>query len=432
MALPGVRTAIQDRFYSLSRTDIPVGPRVLILGTRDTADGTLDEDGNAVQSLDPYNAQGEETVITAFGEGSQVHRGYIEALSGGAQAVVIVALPADTVFNHTDGEISSVEFTTNDPTGDLFDSAFAAVESAQADVVVPWGRGIHSYEYEDPATPGNDPDLGFHADNSAVGSKSWAAKIANKMEEIVTNSHPSFAVLGLAPYGANPSEGATPTGGSTFEGMTPAQISSHTTFPNLLARESASFGNNGIYVTVVGGEVKPLGYPAEWGYSNGAAMLAGAVAQLDSWSAPTGKVIYNTEQIRYLPTKTSQEAMIDQGIIPVGINFKRKPIWVDGNTYGKPTSDYTRLTTLRIVYDAIELTREVAQRFIGETATLQNKNALETAITAGLAGMQQVGALLSSDFSITYVPRESRAVIDLILQPAFELRVIEVKVSVNI
>ena len=102
MALPGVKTIIKDRFYSISRQDIPVGPRVVLIAKRGTVSGT----GN-VQDLDVVQATGEQDVITAFGEDSQIHRGYFELVAGGAERVYIVPLPEDSVFNHTTGVITS-------------------------------------------------------------------------------------------------------------------------------------------------------------------------------------------------------------------------------------------------------------------------------------------------------------------------------------
>ena len=57
---------------------------------------------------------------------------------------------------------------------------------------------------------------------------------------------------------------------------------------------------------------------------------------------------------------------------------------------------------------------------------------METAITSGLRGMQIVGALLGSDFTVSYIPNENKAVVDLILTPAFELKTIEVQVAINL
>jgi hypothetical protein len=46
--------------------------------------------------------------------------------------------------------------------------------------------------------------------------------------------------------------------------------------------------------------------------------------------------------------------------------------------------------------------------------------------------MQQLGALLDSDFTISYVAAENRAIIDLVLTPAFELKTIDVSISISL
>jgi hypothetical protein len=97
LTLPGVNTVLKDRFYSIARTNIPQGPRVVAIGRRGA--GTDDGTGG-VADLDPYTATDESKVIDAFGEGSDIHRAYLELLSGGAQRIVLVALPSDTTFNH--------------------------------------------------------------------------------------------------------------------------------------------------------------------------------------------------------------------------------------------------------------------------------------------------------------------------------------------
>jgi len=82
MALPGVKTVIKDRFYSISRQDIPVGPKICLIARRSTADNF----GN-VRDLDVVQATTEQDVITAFGENSDAHRGYVELVAGGAERV---------------------------------------------------------------------------------------------------------------------------------------------------------------------------------------------------------------------------------------------------------------------------------------------------------------------------------------------------------
>ena len=91
-----------------------------------------------------------------------------------------------------------------------------------------------------------------------------------------------------------------------------------------------------------------------------------------------------------------------------------------------------RLSTKRIVDEASLVIRQVCQKFIGEPSNIQVRNAMETAITSGLRGMQLMGALLGSDFTVSYVPNQNKAIVDLVLTPAFELKTIEVQVAINL
>lgn len=449
MALPGVTTIINDRFYTLSRTEAPIGTRIAIIGRRNdpAEDDTItriEDPGTGdpaptgktydgyINDLEPYNASNEKGVVERFGAGSDLHRGYLEAVSGGATRVTLIGLPDDTIYT-IDGTVTSAKWeidtdyqdadTVGDEGNGLFHAAFAEAEAINADIIVPWGGGADYYDYApETATPSFNEHYGFFADNSSALAESFAVKVANKCAEITENSHPCFGVLGIKPHdGASQRDGA----------MQASVVNSHLDLPDLIDREELV---NGHYLVVVAAEIVPLGYNryVDNGFANGAATFAGSVGNLDSWSAPTSKPIFNVEKIRYSPTKVKQVEIINKGVIPVALNFNRAAIWVDGHTFVKPTSDYVRLTTLRIVFDAVQSIRRAAQGFIGEAATLENRNSLETAISSRLRGMQQLGALLSSDFTVTYVPAESKAIVDLVLQPAFELRRIEISVSVQL
>jgi hypothetical protein len=39
---------------------------------------------------------------------------------------------------------------------------------------------------------------------------------------------------------------------------------------------------------------------------------------------------------------------------------------------------------------------------------------------------------LESDFNVTYIPNENKAIVDLILTPAFELKSIQVQIAINV
>lgn len=407
MALPGVKTVLKDRFYTLSRTDIPDGIRVVAIARRGDVSTGSDEGTGA--NYDPFTPRSEREVIDTFGENSELHRAYLELVSGGAARVTLIALPSDTA----DSDLTS----TAD--GNPFDTAFEAAEAVQPDIIVPWGRGGHPYDWDNYATP-NETLVGFAADNSAAAATSLAKRVADKCKEITDRSHPVFAVMGIAPQLG------------TTENIVPADLTTHFTLPNLIDHDGSTIGDNGSYVSVIASEMKTVGYPEAYGYSNGAAVYAGFLSSLAGEIAATGRKLHNISALRYTPTRPQQEALIAKGVTPVGQDFARQAVLVDALTFGKETSDYSRLSTLRIVFDAIQLVRNAASNFVGMPASLHNRNALETAISSSLRNMMINGALINADFVVTYAPRESTAFVDLVLQPAFELRNIEVSISVQL
>lgn len=408
MALPGVKTIIKDRFYSISRQDSPVGPRIVVIAKRTTSNGT----GN-VADLDVVLCTNEADVIEAFGENSHCHRAYFELVSGGAERIYMVPLPSDTTWNHSTGSVTSASFG-----GSVFDAAFAAAEAGQPDIVVPWGRGGAVEEWA--STP-SSPDFGFYANNSSVAATSWVYKISAAVKSINENSHPCYAVLGVKPYsGAN-------------EVMTPSQVSTHLGLSTMPDRDADStLREYGRHCVVIAAELKPSSYPASWGYANGSAATAAALSRMSSYISTINKNVYNISALRYNATKTILTALSGKGVNSITLNFNRAPIFSDGITFAGSASDYTRLTTLRIINEAMLVVRQSCQKFIGQPSTIQVRNSMETAITSSLRGMQQLGAILDSDFNIKYIAAESKALIDLVLTPAFELRNIEVQIAVDL
>jgi hypothetical protein len=422
MALPGVKTIIKDRFYSISRQDIPVGPRVCLIAQR-TINPVHSDGTQYVQDLDVVQATTESDIITAFGENSPIHKGFVELVAGGAERIYIVPLPVATQWDHVNGTIIDTGAAT--PT-DVFDAAFAAAEASQPDIIIPWGRGGNPNDWQGTATPSDDEEYGFYANNSTNATKSWAVRIANAVKDIAENSHPCFAVMGIKPW--NPLS-------SNYESMTPSQVGTHLgSLPlvGLLSRDSVGLAEVGRHVVVIATELKPVNYPVEWGYANGATTLAAAVSRMSSFTSPVNKTAYNVSSIRYNPTRSQQLALSNLGVNCLALNFNKVPTFIEGLTLAGSTSDYTRLSTMRIVTEASLLIRQVCQKFIGEPSTIQTRNSMETAITSALRGMQQLGALLDSDFAVSYIPAENKAFIDLVLTPAFELKNIEVQVAINL
>lgn len=434
MALPGVKTIIKDRFYSISRQDTPVGPRICVIGKRNTV-----SNDTFVPDLDVVQVTKESDVISEFGEGSQLHKAYKELISAGADRIFMVPLPADTVWNHTTGTLTSAG-------SDIFDAAFSAAEVSLPDIIVPWGRGGNSTDWEAPATPDDNDEYGFHADNSTTLNNNWAFKVAKKVKEISENSNPCLAVMGIKPWLGTD---ATP---STSEIMTPGNVSTHLALSNLPNRNAQSGGTYtwidsadgypvGRYVVVIAAELKPVNYSSanysDFGYANGATTMAAALSRMASYTSPVNKTVFNVTRLRYNPTRsilsnTGGTGVVDKGVNAIVLNFNKVPVFADGLTFATSNSDYTRISTSRIVNEASLVVRQVCQKFIGEPSTMQVRNSMETAITSGLRGMQQLGALLDSDFTVSYIPSENKAIIDLVLTPAFELKTIEVQISVNL
>jgi hypothetical protein len=422
MALPGVKTVLKDRFYSISRQDTPVGPRIVVIGKRNTANNT-----GGVADLDVIQIVNEADAITAFGDSSHLHKAFVELVSGGADRIYMVPLPATSLIIQG-GVSTQADIKLADNTTSIFDDAFNAAEAAQPDIIVMWGRGGHPYEWDlQGATPNastTDTDFGFYADDTTTVLKSMSYRVAQAVKVINENTHPCYAVMGVKPY-----VGA----GATNEVMTPGQVATHLALTNLPSSAGDSvLAEVGRFVTVIATELQSAGYPTAWGYANGASAYAAALSRMASYVSPVNKVVFNIAKLRYNGSRTSLTSLSDKSVNSVILNFNRAPIFSDGLTLASANSDFTRLSTLKIVNEAALLVRQVCQKFIGEASTIQTRNSMETAITSALRGMQQLGALLDSDFTISYVAAENRAIIDLVLTPAFELKTIDVSISISL
>ena len=415
MPLQGDRTIIKDRFYSLAIQDNGADAvRVVTVARRSN-----EEAASGIRNYDVFSPSTEEQVIFAYGENSELHRAYVELVASGAPRISLVAIPADK----TDDQLKTTE---------VLDKVYEAAEVAQPGVIVLWGRGGHPSDWTAGATPDTHDYLpiGFHAD---MGGAAFIKAVADRTKQLSDRTHPVFTVMGIKPYLGN-LQTATPNS-VAYENMTAAELAEHIGKDGLVEmpdHEDTAIGDNGAYVTVIGTEIAPTRYPVAWGYGNGASTYGGYLSALPSEVAPTGKQLFNIGRIRYSPTRVQQENLTSNAIVPVSLNFLNQATIVDGLTFGRATSDFTRQSTLRIVFDAVQLVRRAVQNYIGQPYTIQNENAMDTSVSSALRSMLINGALQNAQYIMTPSRRENTVRIDLVLLPAFEVRDIEVSVSVQL
>jgi hypothetical protein len=171
--------------------------------------------------------------------------------------------------------------------------------------------------------------------------------------------------------------------------------------------------------------------------SGGGAAYAGLISSLSAQNAPTNKVINGVTMAQGI---SESQANRLAGARFVTFMSKPKGVVVVNAMTGAynisqySRSDYVRLSTVRIVFDAINYIRSVGDAFIGGANTAPQRNALSTAIDGALKNMQSAGALQRYDFNVYASPTDQvlgKANVELVLVPAFELQQIVVVVALT-
>jgi|GEM_PF-5901878 len=163
--------------------------------------------------------------------------------------------------------------------------------------------------------------------------------------------------------------------------------------------------------------------------SDGAALYAGRICTLQPHSSPTNKVVGGVVDLRFDLSNAQLEALTEARYVTLRRRAGRGIVVTDAMTAANSSSDFTRLSTVRIAFAAMDVVRFVAEPFIGEPNTPQQRNALDTAVSEGLAAMVEKGALQDYDFVVTATDADlinGDMVVEMILVPAFETRRIRV------
>ncbi len=160
---------------------------------------------------------------------------------------------------------------------------------------------------------------------------------------------------------------------------------------------------------------------------------AGFYIGMDPSSAPTNKKV-KSAQIVYKQSLENLDSLVGAGYV-VMRQKSTGLVVADAPTASLPGSDWIRLSTVRIVKAVIDGVRAAADRFIGEGVSQAARASLQNEVEKVLMDAKKAGYLQDfRPFTITQTPAmevAGRAEINLTLIPAFELRQIEVTVSLS-
>ena len=164
-----------------------------------------------------------------------------------------------------------------------------------------------------------------------------------------------------------------------------------------------------------------------------AGAYAGMISVLPSYSAPTNKVIPGVLFPAFNLQQQQLQGLTNNHIVAPRVR-SGKTVITEGITTANDKSDFVRLSTVRIVNDAVNLIREISDPYIGEPNTLARRNALETGIRSGLNNMIKRGALTDFRFSIKatledQISGNMRISLDLV--PVFETRRIIITIALK-
>jgi len=440
--LPGTSVEITDQGLRISRA--PSGPKVVLLGLTTSTD-------NAAEAYVPYSVSS-DSLTTAYrkfknadGTPSELCKALMEANIGGAKNIELMnILPS-----------ASGAFVSNDDRYGYLEKAYENLFNHDPDIIVPVEARIDM-------AVSNDGD-GF--------SRNYAYQLANFCYRATQNNNTCIGVVGVEGPVANAS--GTPTIAEIeswvsdlqnftnipqYDGNTDATEDGIPENYAFVATTDGHMPSNfaggdvedtkgnkvdiGAYISVIAGAVRANNdagnalYPTLGYYnSDGAATYAGLVAALQAKSAPTNKVLDGLTMQNQLSYSQADRLC---GSRFVAVFEKPKGVVAASAMTGAYNinqyfrSDFVRLTTVRIMHDAINVVRAACDPFIGEPNNAPQRNAMNSAIESALVTMRDEGALRRYDFTIYSTPTDQvlgRATVELTLVPSFELQQITVYVS---
>jgi hypothetical protein len=175
-------------------------------------------------------------------------------------------------------------------------------------------------------------------------------------------------------------------------------------------------------------------------YGSPAIAYAALNAVIAPQSSPLNKALRNVNGMKFKFSNKQMDAIVGNRMVC----FKLKnegmatasstPYVVDGRTAGAPQCDYSDIVTVKVVTDVVDNIREVADPFIGEQNTTDQRNALSALISKRLAKLVELGEIQSYEFEVSATIQQQllgEASIALTIVPALTLRKITTVVALR-
>lgn len=191
---------------------------------------------------------------------------------------------------------------------------------------------------------------------------------------------------------------------------------------------------------VVGPEVVMTSDTLGTYYGSPAIAYAALNAVLQPQSSPLNKAIRNVNGMKFKFSNKQMDALIGRRMVC----FKLKneglatasstPYVVDGVTAGAPGCDYSDIAIVKVVTDVVDNIRKVADPFIGEQNTVEQRNALSALISKRLGKLVELGEIQSYEFEVSATIQQQllgEASIALTIVPAMTLKKITTVVALR-
>lgn len=123
-------------------------------------------------------------------------------------------------------------------------------------------------------------------------------------------------------------------------------------------------------------------------------------------SAPTNKQLAGTTGIKYNFSNAQLNEIVGNRFVVLGTKYSRTgqslaaAYVIDGPTAARVGSEYARLTTVKVIKEVADEMREVADPYIGEANTIEQRNALSAAISKRLDILVENGVILDYSFNL--------------------------------